>query len=148
MAPWEGCLSNQQCCIPWVGPWNWRCPTPIPSCGGHRVFGMRNDFRSFLEILSSYYIRKKSMSEQTSQSQPFWERRILQFLFLSLFSFIIFSMVGGAIVYSSLLLGHALAHEHTYCIDSHIGEDIWESILSAGIASKSSAFLIIGPATG
>lgn len=88
------------------------------------------------------------MSEQTSQSQPFWERKILQFLFLTLFFFIFFSMVGGAIVYSSLLLGHVLAHERTYRIDSHIGEDTWESISSAGIASKSSAFLIIGPATG
>lgn len=68
------------------------------------------------------------MSEQTSQSQPFWERKILQFLFLTLFFFIFFSMVGGAIVYSSLLLGHVLAHEHTYRIDSHIGEDTWESI--------------------
>ena len=28
-----------------------------------------------------------------------------------------------------------------------MSKDTWESILSAGIASKSSAFLIIGPAT-
>ena len=62
MADWEGAASNLQCCVPWVRPWKWRCSTPIPSthCGAQRASGGRNDFRSFLEILSSYCVRKKN----------------------------------------------------------------------------------------